>query len=250
MISALLVVALPDDPSNIVALARRCEDGGADAIQIPPPRPGTWASSFAVLAAVAASTRKVRLAVGAFPPADGSAALLAKVCATVDLLSNGRLDLCLAASTTSTGDVRLHDTVLACKALWKPGAATLVRDTVAFDALWCEPKPSQAAGPPILVEHSVHSIDAERLLEVMDGWIAPSGATPRDLSVAVSVVRHGARRLGAAAGVARIRATAPDLHTAVALADAGATEIVLSPLPFEDPSAWITATTTAWTGLW
>ncbi|WP_406466505.1 LLM class flavin-dependent oxidoreductase [Streptomyces hirsutus] len=95
----LSVQAQPRDAASWIALARRLEAGGYDAL-LAADHPGTTASPYVALAAAAAVTE--RIGVGSYVSQAGvrEPLLLASDVATLDLASNGRARLALGAGHT------------------------------------------------------------------------------------------------------------------------------------------------------
>src|SRR3546814_13428713 len=57
----------------------------------------------------------------------------------------------------------LDDTMAACQALWAPGSASFDSPTVSFQDIWCEPKPVQPGGPPILFSGTLTGRNLRRI---------------------------------------------------------------------------------------
>ena len=114
------------------------------------------------LAAVASVTSRITLHTSTLIVPLRPAPLLAKACATVDVLSGGRLVLGAGAGWhedefnasgvpfAGRGD-RMDDTLRACKALWRDAPASVSSPTVSFDGLHCEPRPVRPCGIPVWV---------------------------------------------------------------------------------------------------
>lgn len=115
-----------------------------------------WYEPFALLSAIAAVTRNVRLASHVVVAPLRPAVVLAKQIATLDALSGGRVHIGLgtgwqeeefaAAGIPFRGRLtRLVEQVEACRALWAGGPATYRGETVAFDGVYSLPTPPQGA---------------------------------------------------------------------------------------------------------
>jgi probable F420-dependent oxidoreductase len=155
-----------------------------------------------MLAAVASATERVRLATGILIAPLRPAALLAKQAATLDALSQGRLDLGVGTGwqreeyDASGIDFErrgqlLSDTLAACKALWTDTPAELDTPTLAFHDIYCEPKPRRPGGVPLWIGGALHRRNLERVVRWGDAWIPIMGATLDD-------VAEGKRRIEAA----------------------------------------------------
>ena len=140
-----------------------------------------WPEVLTVLAGVAAATEQIRLTPGVLLAPLRNPVLLAKVVATLDQLSGGRVRLgvgtgwqreeyaALGVPWARRWDV-LDDTVRACRALWGPQPASFSSATTSFEDTWCSPQPVQERLPVLL-----GAVLDERRLEMAvawgDGWI-------------------------------------------------------------------------------
>jgi probable F420-dependent oxidoreductase len=140
-----------------------------------------------MLGAVAAVTERVRLCTSIYIAPLRPAAAVAKMVATVDALSNGRMTLGVGAGWLERefnalgmpfkGRFgRMEDTIRACKVLWTQAPASFHSPTVNFDGVWCLPQPVQPGGPPILIAGDPGGKMAARIAELGDGWIVRTGA--------------------------------------------------------------------------
>ena len=105
---------------------------------------------------MAAVTERVRFSTKILIAPLRPAAVLAKTLATMDVLSQGRLEVGVGTGWqreeyeaagvpwNRSGAERLTDTIAACKALWRDSPASFRSATVNFDDIWCEPKPCPA----------------------------------------------------------------------------------------------------------
>lgn len=146
-----------------------------------------WPDPMVTLGAVAAVTERVRLCTSIYIVPLRPAAAVAKMVATVDALSEGRLTLGVGAGWLQREFdalgvpmkgrfARMEDTVRACKVLWTQAPASFHSATVNFDEVWCLPQPVQAGGPPILFAGDPGGPMAARIAELGDGWIVRTGA--------------------------------------------------------------------------
>jgi len=277
---------------EIVELARQAEAADVDTLSVPDhvvmgertdryawgpfpfPVDAPWLEPLTVLAAIAGATRRVRLATGILIAPLRPAVLLAKIAATLDVLSRGRLDLGVGVGWQpeefeacgldfeARGRL-LDDGIAACRALWGSSPASFASESVRFERLWCEPKPIQAGGPPIWFSGTLTPRNLSRIVRWGDGWIPIMNATRDDLAL-------GARRLRDALGAAgrdpaalRVRGSldvvrgadrrphlAHTLEGAHALAAAGATDVQLPLLAFvrapEALSEWFAELAASW----
>jgi probable F420-dependent oxidoreductase len=146
-----------------------------------------WPDPMVTLGAVAAVTERVRLCTSIYIVPLRPAAAVAKMVATVDALSNGRLTLGVGAGWLQREFdtlgvpmkgrfARMEDTIRACKVLWTQAPASFHSPTVNFDDVWCLPQPVQPGGPPILFAGDPGGTISARIAELGDGWIVRTGA--------------------------------------------------------------------------
>ena len=218
------------DAKSLMTLAQRAEEAGFSAVSLsdhvvmgprvdrypwgpfPFSPDAPWAEPLTVLTAIAAVTTRIRLTTGILIVPLRPAALLAKWAATIDVVSGGRLELgvgtgwqqeefeAVGVGHSLRGQL-LTDAVGACRALWSTSPADFTSPTVSFSDIWCEPKPVQKGGPPVLFSGTLTARNERRILTLGDGWIPIMGE----------------RRAGIAAGVERLR----DLYTAAGRDPAG-----------------------------
>jgi probable F420-dependent oxidoreductase len=206
------------------------------------------------LAAVAAVTTRARLSTNVLIAPLRPAVLLAKMAATVDVISDGRLDLgvgvgwqqdefaALGVPLEGVGP-RLEDTVRACRELWKGGPATFSSDTVSFERIFCSPAPVQPGGIPVWFGGSARPVVARRVAELGHGWSAIGSTPPEDVAAGVALIRERCERIGRSPDGIDVRCSLPlvtrdggtgDIVATVggagALAAVGATVVQLPPL--------------------
>jgi probable F420-dependent oxidoreductase len=271
-----LTVSLPtfgDPPGGdwraVLDLARAAEDAGVDRVVVsdhvvmgrhtdryvwgrfPLPPEGPWAEPLTMLTAMAVVTSTVRLATGILIAPLRPAALLAKTVATLDQLSEGRVDL-----GVGTGWQReeydaegidfekrgrlLTDTVAACRALWSDTPASFSSPSISFDDIFCEPKPVQSP-QPVGFSGVLHERHLRRVVDLGDGWIPIMGASVDDLRDGASRLRAAFVEAGRDPSSLRVQGSAtyvrgddgrPDLARTLdgvpALVDAGATDVAIN----------------------
>ena len=161
------------------------------------------------MAAIAASTQRLTLGTGILIAALRPAALLAKQIATLDRLCGGRLELGVGTGWhaaefqahgldhASRGRL-LTDTMAACRALWGAQPVTVDTESFSFGPVWCEPRPVETGGPPVLFS------------EKLSAAFRAAGRDPSQLRVRIPLplIRSGGRlslaaTLAAAPEVAR-----------------------------------------------
>lgn len=139
--------------------------------------------SMTLLATYAAITTRLRLGVGVYLLALRSAAVAAKVAATLDALSGGRLifgvgvggeypkEFALCGVPTAERGARVSEGIEVVRALWRDGATTFRGRFSAFEEASIDPKPVQRPGPPIWVGGRSPAALA-RAGRQGDGWIS------------------------------------------------------------------------------
>lgn len=188
-----------------------------------PPAYHSVLDPFAVLAFAAARTSRVRLGVAVvnapfYPPA-----LLGKIAATIDRLSDGRLVLglglgwmpdefrAMGVSMEGRGD-RLVETIAALDALWADGVVSFDGSSVSVPEAVIAPPPVQSPRPPILLGGSAAGA-LRRAGRIADGWVSASTADLSTLREPIGIVCDAAEAAGrdpgalrfVCRGVARVR---------------------------------------------
>lgn len=161
---------------------------------------------FVALSMAAAVTTTLKIGTGISLVTERDPIVMAKQVASLDFLSNGRLQLGVGAGWNAE-EMENHGTpfaqrwkilrerILAMRQIWTEEEAEFHGDFVNFDKLWAHPKPLQAGGPPILLGASSRFV-YQRIAEYGDGWFP---------------IYQDARRAGAsgavdyAAGIAQTR---------------------------------------------
>jgi probable F420-dependent oxidoreductase len=241
------------------------------------PADASWMEPLTVLAAMAAATSRVELATSILIAPLRPATLLAKTAATLDVLSQGRLELGVGTGWQaeeyeaegldfSARGQALTDTVAACRALWARSPADFSSATVSFQDVWCDPKPVRAGGPRILFSGTLTRRNVDRITSLGDGWIPIMGATVDDVGEGVEVLREACRSAGRDPATLKIRAPLPivraedgkadldaTLEGAPALAKRGVTEVAISVVSWtRDPDAapaWFDRVAKRWAAL-
>jgi probable F420-dependent oxidoreductase len=157
-----------------------------------------WADPFIALTVAACATHRIKLGTGICLLPEREPLITAKVAATLDLFSGGRLLLGVGAGwlreeTEVMGAnfglrwKRTREIVEAMRVLWTTAEAAYQGDIVRFPAVRCEPKPLQKSGPPILL--GAHGPKAlERVARTYDGWM-PLVQSPDELRQSVDQLR-------------------------------------------------------------
>lgn len=139
------------------------------------------------LTAAAAATTRLRVGTAVMLVAQREPLVTAKALASLDLVSEGRVDLGVGAGWLEGelanhgvaygkrfGHMREH--VEAMRTLWREEEASFSGEHVRFDRVWSWPKPVQPGGPRVLVGGDGPKV-LDRVLAWGDGWLprAPGG---------------------------------------------------------------------------
>jgi len=164
-----------------------------------------WADPFIALTVAAAVTKRIKLGTAICLLPEREPLVTAKVIASLDLYSGGRVLIGAGAGwlreetevlgTSFRGRwKRLRESVEALRVLWTRAEASYEGETVRFPAVRCEPKPVQKNGPPILL--GAHGPKAlERVARTYDGWL-PLVHSPDRFKKDVAEIRRLAQERG------------------------------------------------------
>jgi probable F420-dependent oxidoreductase len=165
-----------------------------------------WFESMTALAAVGAVTSHVRLGTGIMLTALRPAVVTAKSLATIDVLSNGRIEPGVGigwqkAEFDAAGVDWKHrysifyDGLAACRKLWgRKQPVTWKSSYTDLDEVWCLPAPVQER-IPVLFGVAVTPKSSARIAELGDGW-CPFGISLEDVRVGVDVLREAFTEAG------------------------------------------------------
>jgi probable F420-dependent oxidoreductase len=161
---------------------------------------GIWLDPLATIAHVTALTSRVRFGTNILLAALRRPVVLAKMAATIDVLSGGRLDMGVgvgwqreeyeAAGLSFDGRGALLDQAIeVCQALWREQAASYEGEGLSFSGIHQMPKPRQAGGIPIWVSGTVNKRSMRRLTDYGSGWI-PWGVDSADIAGGIARMRE------------------------------------------------------------
>ena len=160
---------------------------------------------FVAFGAVAAVTKRIKLATGVCLIVERDPIVLAKEVASLDLISNGRVLFAIGGGW-NVEEMANHgvdykrrwklvrEKVLAIKEIWTKDAAEFHGELVKFDPIWSWPKPVQQGGPPIILGSQSRRV-FERVVEYCDGWM-PINHPAYDFAGALKSLRETAARAG------------------------------------------------------
>jgi len=244
-------VVMVDRPDSVYPYS---DDG-----RIAVPSDADWLDPLAVLAFLAATTTRIRLATGVLLLPEHNPLIVAKQAASLDVLSQGRFVLGIgigwsAEEFAALGvpfagrGARTAEYVEAMRSLWRDDPSSFTGEYVHFERVRCFPKPVRRTLPVVLGGNGERAL--ERVARYGDGWYG-FNLTLDEVPGRLEVLRSAAERHG--------RSTVP-LRTAVSVADAtasdlprlatlGVDEVVLvdSPPPAPgDAAAWVEELARRW----
>jgi probable F420-dependent oxidoreductase len=184
----------------------RPEVGGAEGGRQPTGPDGHWLEPLTVLSVIAGITSRIRLGTNILIAALRRPVVLAKTLATLDVLSNGRVDLGVgvgwqreeyeAAGLEFEGRGRLLDhTLEVCQTLWREPVAAFDSPRLRFEKIHMMPKPAQPGGVPIWVSGTVNKNVIRRVARFGSGWI-PWGPARVDVETGIAQMRAGLSAVG------------------------------------------------------
>jgi len=198
-----------------VAAAQRAEELGYDSVwvydhlhNVPTPMRETVFESWMTLAALSQETSRVRLGHLVACNLLRSPALVAKMAATVDVMSGGRVDFGLGAGwdegeTRAYGFEfpgprerieRLEEAVQIVKTMWTTADATFAGRHYEIKGAQCDPKPLQAPHPPVWIGGAGERRTLRVVAEHAD-W-SNFGGTPEDFAHKSEVLAGHCRDVG------------------------------------------------------
>jgi probable F420-dependent oxidoreductase len=174
------------------------EVGGVRGGKQPTGPDGLWLEPLTLLSVIAGTTTHVRLGTHVLLAALRRPVVLAKSLATLDVLSNGRLDIGIgvgwqkeeydaAGLDFATRGRTLDETIGILQTLWRSQAASYEVGGRTVSGIHQMPKPRQAGGVPIWVSGTLNNKVAERLARYGSGWI-PWGDAAVDLTASIPVL--------------------------------------------------------------
>ena len=240
MFSSHMESAVGSRGERLVELARALEDAGADQIvfsehvvlagtieahgpgggAFPFPPDHNYPEPLIVLAAIAGATQRIRLSTGILIAPLRPAVVLAKMAATLDMLSAGRFELGVGAgwheaelrsagADRASAMQRMEDIVGACRALWAGGPASFKSATVSFDELHCFPTPLAGSAMPVWLAGPCTRTTFRRIARLGDGWLPFSNVSLDDIARGSALLDEAAGEFGRDRSTLGIRAGLP-----------------------------------------
>jgi len=167
---------------------------------------GHWLEPMTTLSVIAGMTTRVRLGTQILLAALRRPVILAKSAATLDVLSNGRLDLGIgvgwqkaeydAAGLPFDKRGRLLDhSIEVCQTLWSQTAAAYSSPELTFERIHQSPKPLQQGGVPIWTSGTIRDTTVRRLVRFGERWI-PWGKDDGDMSESIPKMKDAIAKAG------------------------------------------------------
>jgi probable F420-dependent oxidoreductase len=165
-----------------------------------------WLDPLTTIAHLSAVTTSVRFATNILIAALRRPVVLAKMAATIDVLSGGRLDIGVgvgwqreeyeAAGLSFEGRGRLLDhSIEVCLELWRNDRVSYNSDELTFTNIHQMPKPVQSDGIPIWTSGTVNRRAMNRLATYGVGWI-PWGPDADDIERGIARMHRAVADLG------------------------------------------------------
>jgi probable F420-dependent oxidoreductase len=181
-------------------------NGGSLGQKQPTGPDGAWLEPIAVIAHLTAITTRVRFASNILIAALRRPVVVAKMAATIDVLSQGRLDLGVgvgwqreeyeAAGLAFENRGRLlNESIEICQALWSQRVASFDGEDLSFSRIHQMPKPVQPGGVPIWISGTVNPRSMGRLARFGSGWI-PWGVDAADITSGIRRMREAVAARG------------------------------------------------------
>jgi probable F420-dependent oxidoreductase len=232
-----VMIAATAQTGDIAAIAREVENLGYESFFIPehpvipigfktvppgggqlPEHYGRWLDPFVALTVAAAVTKRIKLGTGICLLPEREPLMTAKVIASLDVVSGGRVVLgvgggWLKEETEAMGTQfgtrwrRLRETVEALRVLWTEAEPSYNGELVKFPPVRCDPKPIQKGGPRIML--GAHGPKGrERVVRSYDGW-CPVVGKPETFKRDVAELKKLAAERGRDPASLQITAFAP-----------------------------------------
>ena len=142
-----------------------------------------WLDGATTLAVAAAATKRIRLATSVLLPAVRNPFVAAKMLATLDHLSGGRLVVGVSAGSYEPDYAaagvpfderwrRLDQSILALRAIWRDDDVPDGAGPYALRDVNMRPRPQQPGGPPIWIGAWGSPAGLRRVARLGDGWLA------------------------------------------------------------------------------
>jgi probable F420-dependent oxidoreductase len=200
----------------------RPESGGVEGGKQPTGSDGHWLEPLTTLSVLCGMTSRVRLGTNILIAALRRPVVLAKAAATLDVLSDGRLDIGVgvgwqreeyeaAGLDFGTRGRQLDLTLEVCQAVWRERRAKIYVPGLSFEAIHMMPKPRQPGGVPIWVSGRLNKRVVRRLARFGRGWI-PWGEDADDLAGSIPRMRDAVAAAGGDGDAMQVAGTLPTVR--------------------------------------
>jgi len=150
--------------------------------KFPLPSEAPWFEPLTILNMIGSNTSTIRLATAILIVPLRNPALLAKTAASIDVISNGRLELGVglgwqkeefeaAGLNYYEREEVFWETLEVIKKLWSESPVTHSGKKFQFEDIWCEPKPIQGSNIPLLFGIKMTPQNAKKIAAIGNGWI-------------------------------------------------------------------------------
>jgi len=144
--------------------------------------------AWTLMSALAEATEKIKVGTMVLCNSFRSPALLAKMAATLDVISGGRLEFALGAGwfepeykaygypfpDNVTRVTQLREAVQIIRAMWTEEKASFKGKHYRIDEAYCNPKPVQKPHPPIMLGGAGEKYMLPLIAELADEWNCPA----------------------------------------------------------------------------
>ena len=192
----------PVDLRLIRTMASKAEDLGYDSVWVQEQMISDAAilEPVTLLTYVAALTTKVRLGTAVLLTVLRNPVELAKVLATLDVLSGGRLTVGVGIGGPHTPHEvygisrerrprRFVEGIKVMKALWTESRATFSGEFWKFEQVPMEPKPVQRPHPPLWIG-ARNELGLKRAVRLGDGWMGPGSSSSAEFVQHMAMIRR------------------------------------------------------------
>ena len=162
----------------------------------PLPSDSNWYEPLSILTMIASNTKKIKLATAILIAPLRSPALLAKTAATLDAISQGRLELGLAQGGKKRNIMQVEyllkiEQVYFGKQLillksYGELIQSRIRENFEFEDIWCVPKPAQK-DLPLFFGLKMNDENAKKIATYGHGWIP--------IKTSTDFINEGAKKL-------------------------------------------------------
>ncbi len=202
-------------PENLRRIATRAEDLGYDSLwtfqRLLHPVDEEWGAAYhgvldplTALSYVAGCTSRIRLGVAVVNLPYYAPLVLSKALTTVDIVSEGRLDVGLGlgwaqqefdavGALMARRGARAEEFIACLKAIWTQSEVEFHGEFYDIPKCRVEPKPVQHPYPPLLMGGGVPAA-LRRIGRIADGWISSSRTDLATISDSIDVVKQAAQR--------------------------------------------------------